>query len=218
MDKNYNFDRKKLLLPEYGRHVHNMVEFLLTIEDRQLRNEQALSVIDVMGNINPQLRDTDGFKHKLWDHLFIMSEFKLDVDSPFPIPTPETLNTRPARPEYPKNNIRFKHYGRNVMTMIGAVSKISTEDPERQKAVNTLARYMKSKSQEFNNENANDDTIMRDINMMSGNEMVIDKVVLNGVKSESRINQTPSKYKKGIKPNINARKPSRNNSARRNVK
>ena len=84
MDKNYNYTRKKLLLPEYGRHIHEMIDFLQTIEDRELRNRQARIIIGVMGNLNPTLRDTADFTHKLWDHLFIMADFELDVDSPYP--------------------------------------------------------------------------------------------------------------------------------------
>ena len=99
MEKNYNFERKKLMLPEYGRHIHQMVDYLCTIEDRTVRNEQAHVVVEVMGNINPVLRDAADFKHKLWDHLFIMSDFMLDVDSPYPmtgkrcIPNPTKSNT-----------------------------------------------------------------------------------------------------------------------------
>ena len=102
MDKNYNFERKKLMLPEYGRHVHQMVDYLKTIHDRDLRNQQARAVIEVMGNLNPILRESADFKHKLWDHLFIMSDFDLDVDSPYPIPkasipSPTASSTRSTR-------------------------------------------------------------------------------------------------------------------------
>lgn len=103
MDKNYNFERKKLMLPEYGRHVHQMVDYLKTIHDRDLRNQQARAVIEVMGNLNPILRESADFKHKLWDHLFIMSDFDLDVDSPYPIPTAKSLYPKPDRIEYPKH-------------------------------------------------------------------------------------------------------------------
>ena len=101
----YNFEQNKLVMPEYGRHVLKMVEFLLTIEDRELRNKQALAVIDVMGNINSALRDTEEFKHKLWDHLFIISNFRLDVDSPYPKPSPEMINPKPKRPNYPQRDL-----------------------------------------------------------------------------------------------------------------
>ena len=92
MKHNYNYTRNKLYLPEYGRHIHKMVEHLMTIEDREQRNRQAQAVIAVMGNLQPLLRDTADFTHKLWDHLFIMSDFQLDVDSPYPRPSNTTVN------------------------------------------------------------------------------------------------------------------------------
>ena len=95
MQKNYNYKRRKLFLPEYGRHIHEMVDSLMQIEDRRERNRQARAVIAVMGNLNPLLRDTADFTHKLWDHLFIMSDFQLDVDSPYPQPSRQELTTVP---------------------------------------------------------------------------------------------------------------------------
>ena len=118
MKKNYNYARKKLLLPEYGRHIQEMVDSLLEIEDRRERNRQARAVIAVMGNVNPLLRDTADFSHKLWDHMFIMSDFKLDVDSPYPRVSRQTLTVRPKKMKYSTNHIMFKHYGKSVERMI----------------------------------------------------------------------------------------------------
>ena len=98
MKKNYNYTRRKLYLPEYGRHIQEMIDSLQLIEDRRERNRQARAVIAVMGNLNPLLRDTADFTHKLWDHLFIMSDFQLDVDSPYPQPTRQELSRRAAWP------------------------------------------------------------------------------------------------------------------------
>ena len=97
MQKNYNYKRRKLFLPEYGRHIHEMVDSLMQIEDRRERNRQARAVIAVMGNLNPLLRDTADFTHKLWDHLFIMSDFQLDVDSPYRSKTAASATGRPVR-------------------------------------------------------------------------------------------------------------------------
>ena len=113
MKKNYNYKRQKLFLPEYGRHIQEMVDSLLLIEDRRERNRQARAVIAVMGNLNPLLRDTADFTHKLWDHMFIMSDFKLDVDSPYPPVTRESLTIRPKKMRYPSNQVMYKHYGKN---------------------------------------------------------------------------------------------------------
>ena len=118
MKKNYNYTRCKLFLPEYGRHIHEMVASLLEIEDRRERTRQAKAVIAVMGNLNPLLRDTADFTHKLWDHLFIMSDFQLDVDSPYPRPSRQDLTVAPRRMPYSQRRILFKHYGKYVGEMI----------------------------------------------------------------------------------------------------
>lgn len=118
MEKNYNIYRKNLQLPEYGRHIHQMVDNLMAIEDRDERNRKARVVINVMGNLNPLLRDTPEFTHKLWDHMFIMSDFKLDVDSPYPIPTSMTLTPVPRRMDYPDEKVGLKHYGKYVKKVI----------------------------------------------------------------------------------------------------
>lgn len=193
-------------MPEYGRHVLKMVEFLMTIEDRELRSKQALAVIDVMGNINSTLRDTEEFKHKLWDHLFIISNFQLDVDCPYPKPLPETTNLQPKRPKYPPQNLQFKHYGRNVTNMIGEVNRIQNDSPERQEAINRIARYMKSKSQEFNNENINNETIMADIQTMSNCGINIESTILDNIsrhehKQRHKKNNKNSKQRTGAKHN-----------------
>ena len=112
MKKNYNYTRRKLYLPEYGRHIQEMIDSLQLIEDRRERNRQARAVIAVMGNLNPLLRDTADFTHKLWDHLFIMSDFQLDVDSPYPQPTRQELTIAPRRMAYSQGRIAFKHYGK----------------------------------------------------------------------------------------------------------
>lgn len=114
----YNTQRKKLALPEYGRHIQQMVDYITGIEDGDERNRLAKALIGVMGNLNPHLRDINDFKHKLWDHLFIMSDFKLDIDSPYPIPSKEEYQEKPKQIPYPKNPIKYKHYGRVIELMI----------------------------------------------------------------------------------------------------
>ena len=101
-----------MLIPEYGRHIQEMIDSLLEIEDRDERTRQAKAVIAVMGNLNPLLRDNEDFTHKLWDHLFIMSDFRLDVDSPYPLPTREDLAVKPERLTYPQSDISHKHYAK----------------------------------------------------------------------------------------------------------
>lgn len=114
----YNTERSHLIIPEYGRHFQKMVDHAVSIEDREERNKIAKSIIDVMGNLQPHLRDVPDFQHKLWDQLFIMSDFKLDVDSPFPITSKEALQERPEALEYPQNYPKYRFYGNNIKRMV----------------------------------------------------------------------------------------------------
>ena len=165
MKHNYNYTRNKLYLPEYGRHIHKMVEHLMTIEDREQRNRQAQAVIAVMGNLQPLLRDTADFTHKLWDHLFIMSDFQLDVDSPYPRPSREDLMITPRRMSYSQGPIRYKHYGKYVARMLRALGEDSNREAVNV-AVEELARYMRTKSFEYNQEHPNNEIIIKDIKKM----------------------------------------------------
>lgn len=183
MKKNYNYTRRKLFLPEYGRHIHEMIDSLQQIEDRRERNRQARAVIAVMGNLNPLLRDTADFTHKLWDHLFIMSDFQLDVDSPYPRPSREELTVKPNRIAYTQSRFTYKHYGKYVERMLQALA----ENPHAAKssqAVDRLARYMRAKSYEYNQEHPNNEVIIKDIKQMSGNTIQIDEVALNNLRND----------------------------------
>ena len=183
MRKNYNNTRRRLYLPEYGRHIHQMVDKLMTIENRDERNRQAQAVIAVMGNLQPLLRDTADFTHKLWDHLFIMSDFQLDVDSPYARPTREDLMISPAPMHYTQERIEFKHYGKYVARMI---SKLSDEQNTEAKnfAVGLVARHMRAKSFEYNQEHPNNEVIIKDIKQMSKNGIELDEVAINNLRSE----------------------------------
>lgn len=183
MKKNYNFTRRKLYLPEYGRHIHEMIDSLSRIEDRRERNRQARAVIAVMGNLNPLLRDTADFTHKLWDHLFIMSDFQLDVDSPYPRPSRQELTITPRRMPYAQSRFKFKHYGKYVKRMIEGLA--SERDPRTvAQTIDNLARYMRTKSYEYNQEHPNNEVIVKDIKRMSGGTIQIDEVALNNLRSE----------------------------------
>lgn len=185
MRKNYNFTRRKLYLPEYGRHIHEMVDSLLLIEDRTERTRQAKAVIAVMGNLNPMLRDTEEFKHKLWDHLFIMSDFQLDVDSPYMQPSRQDLTIRPEKLPYPQSRITFKHYGKYTQQLVRHVIESSKSNSTEQEILN-IARYMRTKSYEFNNEHPNNESIMRDIRIMSGGDVDIDLTEIANMRSDYR--------------------------------
>ena len=182
MKKNYNYTRCKLFLPEYGRHIHEMVDSLLEIEDRRERTRQAKAVIAVMGNLNPLLRDTADFTHKLWDHLFIMSDFQLDVDSPYPRPSRQDLTITPRRMPYSQRRILFKHYGKYVGEMIRSLAGKSASEVSR--TVDNLARYMRAKSYEYNQEHPNNEVIIKDIKQMSGGNISIDETAINNLRSD----------------------------------
>ena len=184
MNKNYNYLRRPLLIPEYGRHIQEMVDSLLEIEDRNERNRQARAVIAVMGNINPLLRDTADFTHKLWDHLFIMSDFRLDIDSPYALPTREDLSVKPEKLEYSQGGISHKHYGRNIVRML---SRAQYEDPEKIEAqLGNIVRYMRNKSAEYNQEHPNIDVILNDIKELSNGAINLDEEWLKKVESEHK--------------------------------
>lgn len=163
----YNTARPDLQLPEYGRNVKKMVNFALTVEDKEERNRVVGAIIRVMGQLNPHLRDVDDYNHKLWDHIFIMSDFKLDVDSPYPIPTKETFETKPDRISYPKMKIRYGHYGQGVQDLVAAIPNIKDED-ERKALTKCTANLMKRFYLSWNRDSVEDETIMKQMVELSG--------------------------------------------------
>lgn len=185
MKKNYNYTRRKLFLPEYGRHIHEMVDSLLSIEDRAERTRQAKAVIAVMGNLNPLLRDTADFTHKLWDHLFIMSDFKLDVDSPYPQPSRQELTVTPRKMKYSQSRITFKHYGKYTQQFIRSMAKDSASRSIDEEMIN-IARYMRTKSFEYNNEHPNNEVIIKDIRLIAGSSITLDEASIGNIRSEYR--------------------------------
>ena len=170
MTYDYNTRRDHLLLPEYGRNIQKMIEHLMTIEDRDERNKAARTVIGVMGNLNPHLRDVADFKHKLWDHLAVISDFKLDIDSPYETPTKEMLNEKPKRIPYTQKNIRFKHYGHSIVLMIQKAVEME-DGEEKQDLVKMIAYHMKKSYLTWNREAVDDREILEDLVTLSGNKL-----------------------------------------------
>ena len=141
-DMEYNTTRNELIMREYGRHVQKMIEHVLTIEDAERRQRNAQSVIELMGFLNPHLKNVEDFRHKLWDHLFLISDFKLDVRSPYPIPTEETLKAKPHPLKYPKRHPKFSHLGKNLEVIIQKA--LNETDPDKRLGfANVIAYYMK---------------------------------------------------------------------------
>lgn len=162
----YNTERVRLYIPEYGRNVQKMVDYLKTIEDREKRNAQARAVIKVMEILNPAVHLQDNFEQKLWDHLFIISGFDLDVDAPYPMPHPESLNEHPLPVTIQKTPIKAAHYGRNIENMLGLIA--DHEDGDLKTAmIRTLAGYMKQQYLIWNKDTVSDETIFQDIERLS---------------------------------------------------
>ena len=162
----YNTERVRLYIPEYGRNVQKMVDYLKTIEDREKRNEQARAIIKVMEIINPAVHLQDNFEQKLWDHLHIISGFDLDVDSPYPAPAPESLNDRPQPVVINKKPIKATHYGRNIESIIALIAE--KEDGEEKTAmIRSLAIYMRQQYLIWNKDTVSDETIFQDIEKLS---------------------------------------------------
>lgn len=200
MEKNYNVYRRPLYMPEYGRHIHKMIDDLMAIQDSDERNRCAKVVIDVMGNLNPMLRDTPDFTHKLWDHLFVMSDFKLDVASPYPIPSRRELAPIPRHLSYPEDHISQKYYGKTVQKMVRVLEK----EPDKaavEIVIANLARYMRTKSYEYNQEHPSNEVIIKDIKHMSENGISMNEDALNHIKSEYKQPQMthPKRVIKGKK-------------------
>ena len=194
----YNSQRKKLPLPEYGRNIQNMVDYLFTIEDRDKRNRSAQTVIDVMGNLYPYLRDVAEFKHKLWDHLAIMSDFKLDIDYPYDPPTPDILTEKPNIVPYHQNNIFYKHYGYIMESLIKKAAEIELSDEEKNALIELLANHMKKSYIAWNKDGVEDDKIFEDLNELSGGKLNFsnEDFKLADVKISSPQKQKKKKYKK----------------------
>eukprot|EP01155_Anaeramoeba_flamelloides_P019733 Anaeramoba_flamelloidesa575880_38.p1 GENE.a575880_38~~a575880_38.p1 ORF type:complete len:230 (+),score=36.92 a575880_38:60-749(+) len=167
----YNTKRKKMALPEYGRNIQNMVDYLMTIEDREKRNKSAQTVIDVMGNLFPHFRDVQEFKHKLWDHLAIMSDFQLDIDYPYDPPTPESLKERPNTVPYTKHRIKHKHYGRTMELLIQEADNFEGE--ERDIIIEQLANHMKKSYLSWNKDAVEDHMIFSDLEEMSHGKLKV---------------------------------------------
>ena len=174
----YNTQEKSLPMPEYGRAVQKMVDHAVTIEDREKRQRCADTIIAVMGNMYPQYRDMPDFKHKLWDHLAVMAEFKLDIDYPFEVVKPEELHPTPQPIEYPKGAIRYRHYGRCIEEMLKKVCSMS-EGEERNELLRLIAAQMKKEYILWNKDSVEDIRIVEDIREYTNGAICLDEEQLN---------------------------------------
>lgn len=157
-------------MPEYGRIIQQLVERCKELETKEERNEMAVAIVDFMGQRNPQLRDEENYKHKLWDHLYILSSYDLDVDSPYPFPTVEELNEKPKRMEYPKLQGDFKFYGKSILQLIDMAIELEPGD-EKDALIQVIANNMKKSYNVYNKEHVQDEVIFRHLKDLSENRL-----------------------------------------------
>jgi hypothetical protein len=189
----YNTERSHLIIPEYGRHFQKMVDHAVSIEDREERNKIAKSIVDVMGNLQPHLRDVPDFQHKLWDQLFIMSDFKLEVDSPFPITSKEALQERPEALEYPQNYPKYRFYGNNIKRMIDVAVEWEKSDM-RDGLEYAIANHMKKCYLNWNKDVVDDTAIFKHLFELSDGKInLTEETVLtdSGQFLKNRVAKTP---------------------------
>ena len=200
----YSTQQKKLIMPEYGRNVQQMIDHCVSIEDREERTRCANTIINIMGNLFPHLRDVDDFKHKLWDHLAIMSDFKLDIDYPYEIIRKDNLNTRPEVIPYPSTKIRYRHYGRTLEVLIKKAIDFPEGD-EKQNLIALICNHMKKDYMTWNKDTVDDRKIAEDLNEYSGGKLQMTDDIIKLM--AERINQN---YRPKVN-NQNNRRDNRNN-------
>ena len=195
MAYDYNTQRKRMALPEYGRNVQKMVDHVKTIEDREERNRAAMTIIQIMGNLNPHLRDIGDFKHKLWDHLALIAEFNLDIDSPYAPPEQSKFKEKPNGIPYSQGNIRFLHYGKIIELLIDAAIE-KEEGEEKEYLTSLIVNQMKKAYITWNRGQVADELIFSDLKLLSGDRLKITE----GVKLlETKDLLPPSKKKEKSK-------------------
>lgn len=210
-DLEYNSERPLMIIPEYGRHIQKLVDHCVALEDKEERNKMAKAIVDVMGNLQPHLRDVPDFKHKLWDQLFIMADFKLDAESPYPVPSREELQEKPESLPYPKYASKYRYYGNNIQTMIDVA--LSWEDGDKKEAlVYTIANHMKKCYLNWNKDTVDDFVIFNHLYDLSDGKLDLRK-------SDEELSESKNLLKKrntqGQNNSKNTKKPHQNNKNRK---
>ena len=171
----YNTNRTKLLMPEYGRNIQQMVEYCKSLPSKEERNEVAKTIVEFMGQRNPHLRDEENYKHKLWDHLYILADYDLDVDAPYPFPTKEELAQKPNKMDYPSFENEYKFYGKSILQLIDRAIELE-EGEEKEALIQVIANNMKKSYNVYNKEHVQDEVIFRHLKELSQ-----DKLDLTGI-------------------------------------
>lgn len=204
----YNTEREHLIIPEYGRHLQKMINYAKTRETKEEREKLAKAIISVMGNLQPHLRDVPDFQHKLWDQLFIMSNFELDVDSPFPKPSKEVLSERPDPLKYPQNHPKYRFYGNNIKTMID-VANTWEEGELKEALVYTIANHMKKCFLNWNKDTVEDIVIFDHLYELSNGKIDL-RNSEEDLSDSTSLMRSKSKYS-----NTNKKKKGSNRSRKR---
>ncbi|MCB0508304.1 MAG: DUF4290 domain-containing protein [Chitinophagales bacterium] len=207
---NYNTVRVDINMREYGRHLQKLVDYAVNIENKDERQKVAESIVHLMGILNPQLKNVTDYKQKLWDHLFIISEFKINVESPYPIPTEDTYRIKPEKLPYPQNSIRMKHYGKNVEALVAKAS--SMEDIDKKEAfTEIIGNFMKMAYKNWSNEEVSNDLIKEDMKIISGGELKISDEM--NIENMTR-NQQKRRFSNHNNNNNNRNRSNNNNNNR----
>ncbi len=206
---------------EYGRYVQKVIDHAITLEDKKERQAVAESIIQLMGILNPQLRNTADYKQKLWDHLFIISKFQLEVDSPYPIPTEATARIKPSHMSYPQKRIKLKHYGRNVESLVKKAIEMEDEG-KKELFTEIIGNFMKMAYKNWSNEEVSNDLIKEDMKSISGGEleiseeMNIENMTRNQQKQQRKFPQNNNNNRNKNKFNRNNNNNNRNSNNRNN--
>ncbi|VAW28328.1 hypothetical protein MNBD_BACTEROID07-765 [hydrothermal vent metagenome] len=198
----YNTARNKMAIPEYGRNIQKMVHYVLELEDRKERTEAANRIVEIMANMHPQIREVSDYGHKLWDHLYFISDFKLDVDSPFPPPEKTVIMSKPERLEYSEDHIRFKHYGKHLEKMIKYAAELE-DVPEKKEITLMIANQMKRSYLNWNRDSVSDRMILNQLEELSGGKLKLEEDVSLVATSEVLAGNRSNKKKKSTQGKSN---------------
>ena len=207
-DLEYNTEREHLIIPEYGRHLQKMINYARDLPTKEERNKVAKAIVAVMGNLQPHLRDVPDFQHKLWDQLFIMSNFELDADSPYDIPSQEELMARPEGLKYPQNHPKYRFYGNNIKTMID-VANTWEEGALKEALIYTIANHMKKCFLNWNKDTVEDDVIFDHLRELSGGRIDL-KGNEEDLSDASSLMKTKKKFSSNKKQHHKKNNPNRN--------
>ncbi len=210
----YNTEREKIVISEYGRNIQVMIRHLMDIEDRKQRTEAAYFIVNVMAQMNPQVKESNDYMHKLWDHLHIIAKYELDVDGPYPKPTPEMQKKKPEHVGYQKNNIRYGHYGQYIYDVVKKVKEME-DGPKKQAILINIANQMKRDYLNWNRDTVNDLLILDDLYKISGEEITLPMetklIPTNEILNKSQNQQQQQNQKKKNGSNNNNNKKNNNN-------